>query len=38
LTFLEESEPNYAPQLGRETAFGAVACCGLVNRFLRPEN
>jgi len=38
LTFLEESEPNRAPQLGRETALGAVACCGLVNRFLRPGN
>jgi hypothetical protein len=36
LTLLEESEPNHAPQRGRETALGAVAWCGLVNRFLRP--
>jgi len=38
LTLLEESEPNQAPQRGRETALGAVAWCGLVSRFLRPGN
>jgi hypothetical protein len=38
LTLLEESEPNHAPQRGRETALGAVAWYGLVNRFLRPGN